>query len=310
MDHSGAPGLKRRRVGVRVRVFKWMAALVVATGTLTGTAGLAAAADHPVRIEDSQFRPGGIRIVAGDSVTWQNFDDDQHRVESDGDSPAHFDSGDLDRDERFTRTFDRPATYPYHCRIHDSMRGFVEVAAAPTTTTPAPPTTTTTAPPPTTTTTAPPPSTTTATDPPTTTTDPPTTVTTESATSTTGPERAAESTPTTKGSTSTTTAPGPSTTTSSSSTSSTSSTSTTVTTVAAPAVTPPPAPPPTSPGVVLGPPSGKTLGERGRGVVSSSSGALALEERANAWMVLGLILFAGTAMFGMWTLWRFRPSRI
>lgn len=292
-------------MGVRVRVFTWMAALGVAAGTLVGAAGPVAAADQNVRIEGSQFRPGLARISVGEAVIWRNYDGDQHRVEADEGSPIHFDSGDLDRDEQFAKAFDRAGTFRYHCRIHDSMTGAVEVAEAGATTTTAPPPTTTTAPP-----------TTTTTEPPTTTTEPPTTTTSEPPTTTTGaPPPAEPSTSTTRVSTSTTTSttvPGESTTTSSS-TSSTSSTSTTVTTVAAPVAAPPDAPPPglptdPLPGEGLGP-AGRDGAERDRGLVGSASGTLSPDDGPGPWMVLGLILFAAVALFGVWNLWNFRPSR-
>jgi hypothetical protein len=81
--------------------------------------------------------------------------------------------------------------------------------------------------------------------------------------------------------------------------------------VAAPPAAPPEAAPP---GLPTDPLAGELLGgrsgaERDRGVVGSASGALASDDGPGPWMVLGLILFAAVAMFGVWNLWNFRPSR-
>jgi hypothetical protein len=44
-------------------------------------------------------------------------------------------------------------------------------------------------------------------------------------------------------------------------------------------------------------------------VVGSASGTLALEDGFSAWTVMGLIIFSGVALFCMWCLWLYRPSR-
>jgi len=113
----------------------------------------AAVTDHAT-IANFSFSPNPVNIPLGATLEWTNTDGTAHTVTADDGS---FGSGSLAKDARFSHTFDQPGPVAYHCSIHSSMRGTVEVqapptTAAPTTTTAAPTTTTTT--PPTTTSTA------------------------------------------------------------------------------------------------------------------------------------------------------------
>jgi plastocyanin len=122
---------------------------------LAATAGLgvlpvasAAAVTTDASIRNFSFSPDPLTIPVGGSVTWTNDDNATHTVTADDGS---FDSGGTSLHGTFTRTFDTAGSFAYHCNVHRSMHGTVQVAA--TTTTTVAPTTTTTAAAPTTTTT-------------------------------------------------------------------------------------------------------------------------------------------------------------
>lgn len=77
-----------------------------------------------VVIEDFAFSPETVKIKAGSSVQWTNQDSSTHTVTSDKDA---FDSGNLSNGKTFALDFQDAGTYEYHCDIHPSMTGTVEV---------------------------------------------------------------------------------------------------------------------------------------------------------------------------------------
>jgi plastocyanin len=77
-----------------------------------------------VRIANSSFTPGELRVRAGTRVRWVNGDQLQHSVTADD---GRFDSGLIDPGKSFERVFDRPGTYSYHCTPHPFMHGRVIV---------------------------------------------------------------------------------------------------------------------------------------------------------------------------------------
>lgn len=92
---------------------------------MTGSTGQAAAptADRPISetvisIRDFAFGPAEIRIKAGETVRWINEDIVPHTVTSDD---GLFDSGFFASGEGYSRRFDEPGEYPYHCTPHPFM---------------------------------------------------------------------------------------------------------------------------------------------------------------------------------------------
>ncbi|MEW6477170.1 MAG: plastocyanin/azurin family copper-binding protein [Actinomycetota bacterium] len=249
------------------------------------------------------FNPRLTQIFIGDRVQWHNDTAARHTVTSDPGSPVAFDSGEIAAGSDFERRFQQVGTYAYHCKIHDQMKGVVEVTDpnAPTTTT-APPTTTTTAPPPTTTTTARP-TTTTTTEPPTTTTTtaprppagiepPPVPATAAAPPSPPPPPPLASSSTTTVPSSTTTTVP-----------------PTTVTTGPPPPAGEQPAPPTSAPGGVPSteaPPPPDT-GDEMPTAAGPSSGRDGKTDPATVALVSALV---AVGLFGAWTLIRVRPGRV
>jgi plastocyanin len=84
----------------------------------------AAAGAVPVEIRDFAFGPPDAAVPVGGQVLWTNADGLAHSIAADD---ASFVSPDLDTGDSFPFTFAAPGTYPYHCGIHESMRGTVVV---------------------------------------------------------------------------------------------------------------------------------------------------------------------------------------
>lgn len=80
----------------------------------------------------SSVSPREVRVPAGSVVGWVNRDDDRHRVRSRS-GPAAFDSGNLERGERFAVRLTTPGTYAYaddRDRDDGSYHGRIVVTAA------------------------------------------------------------------------------------------------------------------------------------------------------------------------------------
>lgn len=75
-----------------------------------------------VNIENFAFSPSMIKIKTGDTVTWTNKDNALHTVTGDG-----LDSGNLNKNQEYKKTFSEPGTYEYICSFHTSMKGTVIV---------------------------------------------------------------------------------------------------------------------------------------------------------------------------------------
>jgi amicyanin len=100
---------------------------------MMGGRGSNPAAESPVlgvtqvRIEDFAFSPANIVVDVGTTVTWTNEDSVAHTVTSNG--GGELASPLLGKNKTFSRTFDKPGTYAYHCTPHSNMKGLVTVRA-------------------------------------------------------------------------------------------------------------------------------------------------------------------------------------
>ena len=74
---------------------------------------------------DRAFVPAELNVAVGTRVTWTNADPGVPHT-STSDAPA-WDSGVVGSGGQFSRTFETPGTFPYHCTIHPGMRGTVVV---------------------------------------------------------------------------------------------------------------------------------------------------------------------------------------
>ncbi len=80
-----------------------------------------------VDIEGFAFQPATLTVPSGTIVTWTNQDNAPHTVTS---SDGTLDSGNLKKGQEFSFNFTEPGVYDYHCKIHPSMRGEIEVTSA------------------------------------------------------------------------------------------------------------------------------------------------------------------------------------
>lgn len=77
-----------------------------------------------VTVKDSAFEPNSITVKVGTVVVWTNTDNMLHTITSDD---MAFDSEPLATGMTYSFTFAKPGTYPYHCKVHPSMKGTVIV---------------------------------------------------------------------------------------------------------------------------------------------------------------------------------------
>ena len=75
------------------------------------------------------FGPPSITVKAGSTVTWTNQDAILHTVTAGTPTnPGTAFNAKLDgAGSTFSFTFSKPGTYPYHCSIHEVMRGVITV---------------------------------------------------------------------------------------------------------------------------------------------------------------------------------------
>lgn len=83
--------------------------------TSNGSTPVAAAS---VSIENFAFSPAVVHVKLGGTVTWTNKDSTPHTAT---DLNGSFDSGSLETDKTFTKTFPTAGTFTYHCTIHSMM---------------------------------------------------------------------------------------------------------------------------------------------------------------------------------------------
>ena len=77
-----------------------------------------------VSIEFSAYGPSQLDVLPGETVLWSNVSQRTHTVTSD---TGRFDSGHVGPGGRFAVRFTTPGTYRYHCTIHSSITGEVDV---------------------------------------------------------------------------------------------------------------------------------------------------------------------------------------
>ena len=82
-------------------------------------------------IQNFAFHPPTLTITTGTKVTWTNQDDGvPHTATADPGSSEQWDTGNLDKGQSGSHTFDKPGTFTYHCAIHPSMHGTIIVTGA------------------------------------------------------------------------------------------------------------------------------------------------------------------------------------
>jgi len=101
---------------------------VAATAALMLLAAAATAKAAPnraeVSVQFSAYGPSQLDVLPGTSVVWSNVSSRTHTVTA---YDGLFDSGHLDPGRRFAVTFARPGSFQYHCTIHPSIAGEIDV---------------------------------------------------------------------------------------------------------------------------------------------------------------------------------------
>ncbi len=75
-----------------------------------------------VNIENFAYNPATITVQKGTAVAWTQIDSAPHTVTGNG-----FDSGNLNKGQTFSWTFNETGTFSYKCSIHPTMGGKVVV---------------------------------------------------------------------------------------------------------------------------------------------------------------------------------------
>ena len=91
---------------------------------VTTTAKKAAASTGAITAQNFAFSPSVLRVAKGATVTLTNKDGAPHTWAADG---GQWDSGVISGGGKFSRRFDEVGTFAFHCNIHTSMKGTVEV---------------------------------------------------------------------------------------------------------------------------------------------------------------------------------------
>lgn len=79
-----------------------------------------------VEMRDLQFRPQGIRVKVGTTVTWVNKDSVVHNVRQV--QSVFLSQDEMPAEDSFSFRFDKPGTYRYQCTFHHpNMNGVVIV---------------------------------------------------------------------------------------------------------------------------------------------------------------------------------------
>jgi plastocyanin len=80
---------------------------------------------NTVSIENMAFTPATLSVKKGTTVTWTNNDSVEHTVTADNGVGPNSQS--LENGKSYSFKFDQVGTFKYHCSIHSSMQGSVEV---------------------------------------------------------------------------------------------------------------------------------------------------------------------------------------
>ena len=104
-------------------MFRSVGAITVAALLLLAPAG-AAGKPQEVNIQFSAYGPSQIDVLPGETVSWTNVSVRTHTVTSD---TGLFDSGEVQGGGHFAFLFNEVGTYRYHCTIHPSIVGEIDV---------------------------------------------------------------------------------------------------------------------------------------------------------------------------------------
>jgi plastocyanin len=99
-------------------------------GAADAPATTASAAPVVVHTKDFAYKPLELTVPAGTTVTFVNDDDSAHTVTAvtkGDDKKPIFDSGNMDKGQKWSFTFKKPGTYQYVCLYHAFMKAKIVV---------------------------------------------------------------------------------------------------------------------------------------------------------------------------------------
>ena len=77
-----------------------------------------------VHVKNFTYVPAAVTIHPGQSVRFIQDDETPHTITA---TDTSYDSGNLDKGQSWTHTFDKEGTYTYFCAYHPYMKGTVTV---------------------------------------------------------------------------------------------------------------------------------------------------------------------------------------
>ena len=83
--------------------------------------------DNSIIITNFAFEPHELNVTVNSSVSWTNEDTVPHTIVTDKDTTAEIKSANLNKGDTFEYNFTKIGIYPYHCSIHPSMTGVIQV---------------------------------------------------------------------------------------------------------------------------------------------------------------------------------------
>jgi plastocyanin len=101
--------------------------LVMAETGLNQTAAESNLTNNSVLITNFAFEPHQLNVTVNSSVIWTNEDTAPHNIVSDTGAPAEIKSDLFSKGQTFEFNFTQAGSYPYHCGVHPSMTGVIQV---------------------------------------------------------------------------------------------------------------------------------------------------------------------------------------
>jgi len=83
--------------------------------------------NNSVLITNFAFEPQELNVTVNSSVIWTNEDSVPHTIVTDKDAATEIKSEQFNKGETFEFNFTTVGTYPYHCSVHPSMTGVIQV---------------------------------------------------------------------------------------------------------------------------------------------------------------------------------------
>ena len=121
------------KIGVYAFVVCLMALVIAGTCGIAEPALNQTASDggnltnNSVNITNFAFEPHQLNVTVNSSVIWTNEDATPHSIVSDKDAGVEIKSDLFKKGETFEFNFTTAGSYSYHCGVHPSMTGIIQV---------------------------------------------------------------------------------------------------------------------------------------------------------------------------------------